>query len=89
VTRPKDSEPPKYLEARVRERLALDDRTNNLDVQVTIAGHKVFLIGQVESEERRRAATEVLRDVVPDEMEIVNELWVATYENPPELDERT
>lgn len=81
-------EPPKYLEARVREALAMDDRTNNLDVQVTIAANKIFLIGQVETDDRRRAAEEVVRDVAPEDMEIVNELWTAKYESPPEIDER-
>jgi hypothetical protein len=81
-------EPPKYLEARIREALATDDRTNTLDLQVTIAANKIFLIGKVESHARRRACSDVVRDVTPDEMQIVNELSVATYENPPEREER-
>jgi osmotically-inducible protein OsmY len=82
------NEPHKYLEARIRECLAMDDRTNTLDIQVTIAANKVFLIGQVESEDRRDACEDVVRDIAPGDMEIVNELWITKYESPPEIDER-
>jgi osmotically-inducible protein OsmY len=79
-------EPIKYLVARIRQALAEDERTNLLDLQVNILGGKVFLNGQVDSPDRRRAAEEVTREVVPSEMAVVNELWLASYNAPPETE---
>jgi osmotically-inducible protein OsmY len=77
-------EPIKYIVARIRQALAEDERTNLLDLSVNIVGGKVFLIGQVDSSDRRRAAEEVAREVVPAEMTVVNELWLANYSAPLE-----
>ena len=76
----------KYLEAHVREALAEDDRCNMLDVQIRVADQRVFLIGVVESEERRLAAEEVVREHLPTAMEVVNQLCVAKYERPTEAE---
>lgn len=81
-------EPDKYLEAHIRDALATDDRTNLCDSQVTIAAGKVFLLGTVESEERRAAAEAVVREVTPEGMEIVNEMYVEANEAPPTVAER-
>jgi hypothetical protein len=70
---------PQYLVARVRQLLAEDGRTNLLDVQVRIVGNKLFLAGSVESSMRRQAAETVAREVVPPEMDIINEICVETY----------
>ncbi len=77
-------EPIKYLVARIRQVLAEDERTNILDVQVNIVDGKVYLIGQVESPERRDIAEQVTREVVPPGMTVVNELWLASYNAPAE-----
>lgn len=82
------NQPEKYLEARIREALATDDRTNYLDPQITIAAGKVFLMGQVESEERRAITEVVVREVTPGEFQIVNEIWVERYDAPILADER-
>ena len=74
----------KYLEAHVREALAEDDRCNMLDVQIRVADQRVFLIGIVESEARRLAAAEVVREHVPTAMEVVNQLCIAKYDPPTE-----
>lgn len=78
----------KYLEARIREALATDDRTNYLDSQITIAAGKVFLMGQVESEERRSFAEVVTREITPAGMQIINEISVESYDTPATADER-
>ena len=82
------NQPDKYLEARIRDALATDDRTNYLDAQITIAAGKVFLMGQVESEERRTMTEVVVREVTPGELQIINELWVERYDAPILADER-
>jgi hypothetical protein len=81
-------EPDKYLEARIRDALATDDRTNYLDPQIAIAAHKVFLMGPVESEQRRSAIEEVVREVTPPDMEIVNELCVEQFDAPVTAEEK-
>lgn len=70
------------LIARVREALAEDSRTHELDIVVsrTVAG--IRLRGPVLSPERRQAAEQVAREHVPPDLEVVNETWVAHYEPP-------
>jgi osmotically-inducible protein OsmY len=76
----------KYLEAHIREALAEDDRCNMLDVQIRVADQRVFLIGVVESEHRRAAAEEVVRERLPGSMEVVNQLCIGKYEPPTEAE---
>jgi osmotically-inducible protein OsmY len=73
------TEPVKYLVARIREALAEDPRTNVLDIEVKISGDQLFLLGPVESHERREAVEAVVRESIPVEWAIVNELWVPDY----------
>jgi hypothetical protein len=80
--------PEKYLEAHIREALATDARTNLLDPQVTIAAGKVFLLATVESEERRLAIEVVVREVIPPELEIINEICVDCFDTPTTTEER-
>jgi hypothetical protein len=79
-----DPEPTKYLVARITEALAQDERTNALDVQVLLSGGKVFILGRVSSSERRRAAEQVVREVLPPNTSLVNELCVQTFSEPTE-----
>ena len=65
-------EPEVYLMEHLREALAKDHRVNELELELTAAGGKVFVSGTVATEERRAAVTEVLRELVPDR-EIVNQ----------------
>ncbi len=76
-----------YLVARVSEALAEDARLNELDIQVTMAAGKVFLLGEVASEERRRTASTVASAVLPEGVEIVNNLHVARYRESGETEE--
>lgn len=81
-----DTEPVKFLVARIRQALAEDARTNILDIQVAIRAGRVFLLGQVDSSARRSAAEEVTRELVPEDMAINNELWIPNYATPSETE---
>lgn len=70
---------PQYRVERLLQRLATDPRTNLLDVQVRIVGQRVFIAGTVESAILRAAAEEVVREAIPPEMEVVNDIWVTVY----------
>ncbi len=65
-----------YLVQRLRERLAEDPRVGELGISVTVKGAKVFLGGEVVTEERRRAVAEVALEVLPDH-ELYNGVTVA------------
>jgi len=73
---------PKHLIGRIREALATDPRTNVLDITIKVTGGKAFLIGEVASEERKRAAADVVGEMLPPDVELVDELWIATYNEP-------
>jgi hypothetical protein len=81
-------EPDTYLEARIRDALATDDRTNYLDPQIAIAANKVFLMGPVESEQRREVIETVVREVTPPDIQIVNELCVEHFDAPVTAEEK-
>lgn len=74
---------PQYVVGRIREALAEDPRTNLLDVQVKVLGAVVYLLGTVESADRRAAAEEVARETMPADVSLVNELWVDDYGTVP------
>ena len=76
-------EPVGYLVARILQALAEDERTNILDLQVNIAGGKAFLMCEVDSGERRTAVELVVREIVPADMNVINELWIREYNLPP------
>jgi osmotically-inducible protein OsmY len=67
---------PEYLIGRIHQALATDDRTGELELDVRLAGGRIFLTGTVATAERRGAVEEVVREVAPD-VEVVNELAVA------------
>ncbi|HEX7080404.1 MAG TPA: BON domain-containing protein [Gammaproteobacteria bacterium] len=72
----------KHLVGRIREALATDPRTNVLDVTIKVAGGKAFIIGEVTSDERKQAARKVVTEVLPPDIELVDELWIAKYDEP-------
>jgi osmotically-inducible protein OsmY len=76
-----DDEPKQYLVERVRDALAHDERVAERDVHVRVLGSRVFLQGSVPTPERRDAATQVAREVVPDH-QVFNELTVVGYAEP-------
>jgi hypothetical protein len=70
---------PQYRVGYLRQLLAKDPRTNLLDVEVRIVGNLVFIAGTVESAAVCASAEQVVREAVPPDMVVVNELWVTTY----------
>jgi osmotically-inducible protein OsmY len=74
TTREKTSD---HTIARLREALATDERTNVLDVSIRLRSEVVHLSGQVDTEERRRLIEEVVRENLPPEHTIHNQLTVA------------
>ena len=75
-----------YLVERIREAIASDPRVNELELQVTVAGEKVFVSGTVATAERRDAIGEVLAAVAPNH-EIHNETSVIPLSPEPEVEE--
>ena len=77
--------PKHYVVSRVRETLAADDRVNELNVNVTVAGNKVVLTGTVSSPERRDAITTVVSELLPDH-EIQNRTSCVRMDEPSEVE---
>lgn len=59
-------EPKHYVVQKVRQALAHDGRTNELDLTVSVSGEKVFITGTVPTEERREAIGVVARETLPE-----------------------
>jgi hypothetical protein len=56
------SDAPPYVIAHVREALVRDPRVAELHVDVAVNGRAIFVTGEVPTEERRQAISELLRD---------------------------
>jgi osmotically-inducible protein OsmY len=67
-----------YRIEHLRDALAHDPDTTELDVQITLAGERIVLTGYAGTEAHRRAITDVARRVVPD-IEVVNEMDLAEF----------
>ena len=70
------AEPKHYLIGRIREALAADPRVNELDIQVTVAGRKIFLSGHVATAARRDAIRQAVTELLPD-YQVHNEVTVS------------
>ena len=81
-------EPEDYACQRLREALAADARLGELGVQVRLVAGKVFLTGQVPTEERREAVGAVATDVLPD-YEVHNETLVTPVADGPRVERLT
>ena len=75
------NEPEDYAIERVRDALAADERVAEMGVEVRIAAGKVFLTGQVPTEERQQAVGVVASEVLP-EYEVHNETVVTELGDP-------
>ena len=78
-------EPEDYAVQRLRDALAADERVAEMGVQVRLVAGKVFLTGQVATEERRRAVGEVAAEVLP-EYEIHNDTVVTVVADAPRVE---
>jgi hypothetical protein len=74
-----------YLVGKLQEALAADSRVNTLDVKVVLSGGKIHLTGEVGTEERRRALTEVVSAVLPG-TPVYNEVTVLGLLDSPKLE---
>jgi predicted RNA-binding protein with PUA domain len=79
------TEPADYIIQRVRDALAADERVAEMGVEVRIAAGKVFLTGQIPTEERRDAVGVVAGEVLP-EYEIHNETVVTELGEHPRVE---
>lgn len=75
-----------YDAAHLRERLAEDSRTNELDIQVEQSDNKILLRGEVQVKERRDAVEQVAREYFPGAT-IENQIRVSEFIEPPETEE--
>ena len=71
-----------YVAAHVQEALARDQRVNEPELGVTVVKGRVVVSGQVPSEERREAVTDVVRECCPD-LEVENRTTAGRF---PEAD---
>ena len=78
-------EPEDYAVQRLRDALAADERVAEMGVQVRVVAGKVFLTGQVATEERRRAVGTVAGEVLGD-YEIHNETVVTVVGDEPRVE---
>lgn len=76
-----EHEPDLYLSERIRDALANDRRVNELDIQVTIAGGRIFLTGHVGNAERRNAISAIVQELAPGTL-VANEVTVASLREP-------
>ena len=65
-----------YLVQHVREALAHDPRVGELELGVDLRGSRLFVTGEVLTEERRAAVEQVVRELSPD-LEVHNQVRVA------------
>ncbi len=79
-------EPEDYAVQRLRDALAADERVAEMGVEVRIAAGKVFLTGQVPTEERQRAVGVVAGEVLP-EYEVHNETVVTEIGDTPRVEQ--
>jgi osmotically-inducible protein OsmY len=75
------SDQPEYLIGRIQQALATDPRTGELELDVRIAGGRIFLTGAVATEERRTAVEAVVREIAPGQ-DVANELTVTVETEP-------
>jgi osmotically-inducible protein OsmY len=75
------SDQPEYLIGRIQQALATDPRTGELELDVRIAGGRIFLTGAVATDERRAAVEEVVREIAPGQ-DVANELTVTVETEP-------
>lgn len=75
-----------YAVAHLRERLAEDLRTNELDIQIEQSGDKILLRGEVQMSDRRDAVGQIASEVFPNSV-IENQIRVSEYSEPTESED--
>lgn len=75
------TEPAVYTAQHIKDALIHDHRVGEMTLEVTLAGGRVFVAGQVMTEQRRDAVPEVVRTIAPD-LDVVNEVTVVPCDEP-------
>lgn len=75
-----------YAVSHLRECLAEDPRTNELDVQIEHSGNRLLLRGEVATDDRREAAGQIARECFP-VAEIENQIRVLNFQEPVEAED--
>jgi osmotically-inducible protein OsmY len=75
-----------YLVGELQHALATDQRVNMLDIKVIVRHGRIYLIGQVPTEQRRKAVEGVVLELLPG-VDVRNELTVLEIKTPsqPEI----
>jgi predicted nucleotidyltransferase len=85
-THPPVAKPDAYLTAHLLEKLATDPRTAAADVQMSIAGRRILVKGEMPSQEHRNAVDDIIRDHCQDAFDVDNQIRV-TEIRAPEVEE--
>lgn len=75
------AEPTPYTAQHIKDALIHDPRVGEMTLDVALAGGRVFVSGQVPTEQRRDAVPDVVRGIAGD-LEIVNEVTVVPCDEP-------
>ena len=78
-------DPDEYVIQRLHEAVAEDERSGELNLDIQIANRELFLRGVVPNDARRQAITQVVKEILPDDV-VHNDLEVEnlTEPGPPE-----
>jgi osmotically-inducible protein OsmY len=79
------AKPIEYVVEHVRDAIAKDERLAELHLRVTCVGNRLVITGEVATEERRRALSEVAARVCPDR-EISNQTAVVPVPEAPKVE---
>ena len=79
--------PSVYIAAHIRERLAEDPRTNEMDIKIEQQAERLSLHGEVPTTERREAVERVVREACPLNAVIENRIRVSHFQEPAEIEE--
>ncbi|ASO19863.1 osmotically-inducible protein OsmY [Actinoalloteichus hoggarensis] len=80
------SEAPQYAAERIRRALAVDPRTSELGVRVTVRAAEVYLDGTVPSSDRAESLTRVAQEAAP-ELHVHNQIRVTAAREPADTEE--
>lgn len=75
-----------YMLDHIKHSLATDERTHVADVEVQMQRNAVTLLGTVNCETRRTMIEQVVREVVPAAVTIINQLRVVSYLEPASVE---
>jgi osmotically-inducible protein OsmY len=74
-------DPDEYVIQRVHEAVAEDERSAELNLDIQIANKELFLRGVVPNDARRQAVTQVVKEILPDDV-VHNDLEVENLTEP-------